>query len=240
MDPHAPSLEAQGEYWGGWGVESRRGEGKGDPYDDRVCQLVRLVAARCACHERAADVGCGTGWLTSVLAGEFEHVWATELAPASLRVARNSAPSAEFSEGDFLTLELPPAGDLTVTCEVIAHVSDQPAFLERCRQLTKTGGRLLLLTQNPLTWSRNSYAHSPNERQLRHWLSRAAVRALCETAGFRIESIRTLEPMGDQGLLWWRPYAQGALRRIVGRPRAKALFERIGLGRTLAIEAVAA
>lgn len=126
-----------------------------------------------------------------------------------------------------------------MSCEVVAHVRDQRAFFERCRLLTKTGGRFLLLTQNPFTWSRNSYAHSPNENQLRYWLSRDEVRKLCEDAGFRVESIRTLEPMGDQGLLWWRPYAQGALRRLIGRQRAKEVFEALGLGRTLVVEAVA-
>ncbi|HWA74700.1 MAG TPA: class I SAM-dependent methyltransferase [Polyangiaceae bacterium] len=235
----APSLDAQGEYWGEWGVESARGEGKGDVYDDRVCQLVREVALRCASRERAADVGCGTGWITRVLEASFEHVWATELAPASIRVARQASPKAEFFEGDFLALELPAPVDLTVTCEVVAHVRDQPAFFARCRELTKLGGRLLVLTQNPVTWSRNSYAHPANPKQLRHWLSRADVRALCEGADFRVESIRTLEPMGDKGLLWWRPYAQGALRRVIGRERAKAFFEWLRLGRTLVIEAVA-
>ena len=45
--------------------------------------------------------------------------------------------------------------------------------------------------------------------------------------------------MGDKGRLWWRPNAQGLLRRVIGRPRAQALFERLGYGRTLAVEAIA-
>jgi len=239
MQATSPSLEAQGEYWGQWGVESSRGEGKGDPYDDRVCAIVREVANRCAKRERAADVGCGTGWLTTVLEDIFTHVWATELAPASVRIARQSAPRAQFSEGDFLAVELPAPGDLTVSCEVVAHVRDQSAFFARCRKLTTLGGRFLLFTQNPVTWSRNSYLHGASENQLRHWLSRDEMRTLCERAGFRVESIRTLEPMGDRGWLFWRPYANGVLRRVIGRQATKSFFERMGLGRTLVVEAVA-
>lgn len=234
-----PSLESQGQYWGDWGVSSQRGEARGDPYCDQVCSIVRAVAARCPSGERAADVGCGTGWITAVLEQQFQHVWATDLAPAAINQARQAAPSAEFAEGDFLESPLPPPGDLTVSCEVVAHVSDRRAFFARCRELTRPGGRFLLFTQNPVTWSRNSYLPAQSPNQLRHWPSKSEVRAHCRAVGFGVESITTLAPAGDQGLLWWRPYAQGVLRRVIGRSRAQGFFERLGLGRTLVVEAVA-
>jgi hypothetical protein len=110
----------------------------------------------------------------------------------------------------------------------------------RCRRLTTRGGRFLLFTQNPTAWHRNRYAHAPSPDQLRHWLTLAEIREHCTVLGFRVHAVQTIAPAGDQGALWWRPYGQGALRRIIGRPRAARLFERLGLERTLVVEAVAA
>jgi len=50
----------------------------------------------------------------------------------------------------------------------------------------------------------------------------------CAAVGFRVHAVQTIAPAGDQGLLWRRPYGQGALRRVIGPPRAARLFERLG------------
>jgi hypothetical protein len=57
--------------------------------------------------------------------------------------------------------------------------------------------------------------------------------------GYEIVSLSTVQPHGDQGLLWWRPYAQGALRRVIGRSTTQRLFEALRLGRSFVIEAKA-
>lgn len=235
-----PAIEDQGAFWGAWGVGAPRAEGRGDLYVDQVCNLVRDVAARCPTAGVAADVGCGTGWITKVLTERFAKVWGVEIAADSLKLARRDVPQAELVLGDFLALEQRPTNcDLVVSCEVIAHVADQAAFIARCRSMLKPGGRLLLFTQNPVTWSRTRYVTPPDPKQIRHWLSLDEIRGHFSSAGLRVVSTRTLMPHGDKGLLFWRPVANGVLRRVIGRRATHRIFERLGLGRTIVVEAVA-
>ena len=237
MATTVPSIESQGEFWGNWAVKSDRGEGKGDPYDDRVCDIVRRVAYECKEHERAIDIGCGTGWITRVLATRFGEVIGTDIAASALQVAHRTVPGAHFIECDFLEANLGHSFfDLVVSCEVIAHVADQRAFFRRCRDIISPGGKFLLITQNPTVWHRHRGATAPSPHQLRHWLGRDEILEHAQAVGFRVLSIRTLEPAGDKGLLFWRPYVQGALRRVIGRPAAKRALEAVGLGRSLVVE----
>jgi 2-polyprenyl-3-methyl-5-hydroxy-6-metoxy-1,4-benzoquinol methylase len=242
MNLAGPSLEEQAKYWSDWSIQSARGEGQGDPYDDRVCAMVRACAARCADRGQAADVGCGTGWITRVLGTEFREALGFDLPSPAIEKAAADLPHVKFVRGDFLAATANvPAGtcDMVVSCEVVAHVANQREFFVRCRSMLRPGGRFLLFTQNPVVWMNESHLTPKSPSHLRHWPSRDEVRAHCQAARLRIESASTLEPAGDKGLLWWRPYAMGALRRVIGRPRAKQVFERMGLGRVLAFEAIA-
>jgi 2-polyprenyl-3-methyl-5-hydroxy-6-metoxy-1,4-benzoquinol methylase len=129
-----PSTDAQGAYWAEWALRSQRAEGKGDPYIDQVCNLVRDAASRCPAGARAVEVGCGTGFITCVLTSSFAHVWGIEIAKESLEVARQNAPGAELVFGDFLAAsDLPTERDFVVSCDVVAHVGDQREFFARSR-----------------------------------------------------------------------------------------------------------
>jgi 2-polyprenyl-3-methyl-5-hydroxy-6-metoxy-1,4-benzoquinol methylase len=237
MTTESPNLSDQGKSWAAWAVESDRGETRGDPeYCSAISRFVRSAMERSG-HGRAADVGCGTGWLTEVLAERFDHVWGVELGEDSLDVARKRLPQCEFVAGDFLAVPLPEPVNFCVSCEVVAHVENQALFFERLRDLVVPGGRIVLVSQNPFVWSRNSWLTPPDPNRLRKWLPLSELRAHLERVGFSVERTTTVEPVGDRGLLFWRPYVNGVVRRIIGRANARRLFESMGLGRSYVIEA---
>ena len=221
-------------------LEADRSVGTGDQFCDRVAQIVSDCIERCPpdARQRAIEIGCGSGWLCELLAKSFVEVYGTDLSRAAIEVARRKVPNGRFVSGDFLQVPLPEPADLVVSCEVVAHVRDQRAFLERCREVTRTGGRFLLLSQNPIVWRRTIYLEQ-HENRLRHWPTLGEFRRHFAAVGFELVSFDTFLPMGEKGLLRPRPYAQGLLRRIVGRPRAVRLFERIRLGRTMVLETIA-
>lgn len=239
-----PTIEAQGRFWDKWAFAQPRLEGKDDEYIDRACDMIRDVASRCTGdNARAADIGCGLGWKLRVLLEDFGYVYGIDIAEASLEHAAKHAPAARLAHGDFVAMpeaDLPKDCDLVVSCEVLAHVEDQPEFLRRVHSMLKPNGRFLLFSQNPTTWSRESHRTEADSDQLRKWLSLKEIRELCDKAGLRIVRTTTLMPHGDQGLLFWRPYANGIIRRIpfVGRARTHRFFEWLGLGRSIVVEAV--
>lgn len=233
--------------WTDWNLDHDRGQ---EDYCQRIAQLARDCAARCPAQDQVVDVGCGNGWLTAALDGVFRNRWACDISPQSVGAAQRRIPSARLVAGDFVALDaedLPENADLVVSCEVVAHVSDQRAFFQRCRSVTKPGGRLLLLTQNPATWNRSSYLEPPAPGRLRHWPTRAELEEHFAAVGYRLEKFSTIEPHGDRGLLIWQPYASGIIRRTLGvilgkdegRAQTKRMFEALGLGRTFVVEAVA-
>ena len=57
-------------------------------------------------------------------------------------------------KADVETMELDEKFDLIVAGELIEHLSNPGAFLERARKHLKEGGRLVLTTPNPWDWTR--------------------------------------------------------------------------------------
>ncbi|WP_311966896.1 class I SAM-dependent methyltransferase [Bradyrhizobium australiense] len=104
---------------------------------------------------RIPDVGCGAGWLCSQLT-RFGQVTGTDLSDEVLARAARRVPEAHFVAGDFMSLDLRSATyDVAISLEVLAHVSDQPAFLGKIAGLLKRGGYLMLATQNKPALMRN-------------------------------------------------------------------------------------
>jgi len=56
---------------------------------------------------------------------------------------------------------------------------------------------------------------------------------------FDIESISTVDPGGDSGILWWveNRWVRGGMRRLIGRVRWRDLLESVRLGREWVIVA---
>jgi SAM-dependent methyltransferase len=102
---------------------------------DRVVALTAAFAPR-----RIVDLGCGDGEVASTLRErlpfDFEYR-GIEINPLGIALARQRMPGIDITLGDLLTLEPQPGwADLAVCFEVIEHLADPPAAVERIRLWT--------------------------------------------------------------------------------------------------------
>jgi len=136
-----PTVEDQANYWDQWDAQSRELSVFGS--SARQGKLVEQeVAALGRDDLRILDVGCGTGWTCERLV-RFGKVAGTDMTPSVLERARSRAPEVSFVCGDFFEIDFPDtAFDVVVSLEVLSHVADQPAFMDRLASLLKPGGLL--------------------------------------------------------------------------------------------------
>jgi trans-aconitate methyltransferase len=97
---------------------------------------------------RILDLGCGTGWLTSILS-HFGGAVGVDLSVAS---ATRRYPHLTFYEAD-LTSWHPSIErfDVIVSQEVIEHIEEQKDFINVATDLLNPGGHLILTTPNART-----------------------------------------------------------------------------------------
>ncbi|MCT8998068.1 class I SAM-dependent methyltransferase [Chelativorans intermedius] len=182
---------------------------------------------------RILEAGCGTGWFCPQL-GEFGQVTGTDLSDKVLERAQQRFPQVSFVPGDFMTLDLGrDAFDVAVTLEVLSHVADQPAFVDKLAGHLKPGGLLMLATQNRFVLRRFNRVPPPAPGQLRRWVDRHELRHLLDSK-FEVLELFSVSPRANRGLM--RLVNSQKLNRpiqaIIGN-RLERLKEAVGLGWTL-------
>lgn len=215
--------EIQRRFWNEW--NRGREQTLGDVSRDQRAQLDEWLRGRSGL--RILDVGCGAGWTVEAMLG-YGSVVGTDLADGVLERARQRIPRAKFIAGDFMGLDL-GTYDVVVCLEVLAHVTDQPAFVDKLASHLVSQGDLILATQNAPVLRRNSRIPPPGVGQIRKWVDRRELRALL-APHFEIREMTTLTPLGHDGLL-----------RLTNSPKLESLLprgwkgvrERLGLGWTI-------
>nr|XP_040057205.1 biotin biosynthesis bifunctional protein BioHC-like isoform X1 [Gasterosteus aculeatus aculeatus] len=97
--------------------------------------------------ERAADVGCGSGQGTVLLAEHFASVLGTDVSPAQLEMALQHSKKPNITYRECAAEQLPCADsslDL-VTAMSAFHWFDRPRFLQEAHRVLKPRGCLALL-----------------------------------------------------------------------------------------------
>ena len=227
------TLEEQRKSWNTWNRATR--EQKLDLVSERQAAV---VLQWCSSLGRGAmeilDLGCGSGWMSERLL-PFGKVTGVDLADETIARARKRAPRIRFLSGDVFDADL-PAGhfDLVVSLEVLSHVRDQPAFLERIASLLKPGGHLMLATQNRYVLERCDDIGGPKPGQIRRWVDARQLRRLL-APDYDLLELTSVLPVGNRGLL--RLVNSHKLNRLLAlcvparlTERAK---ERLLLGHTL-------
>lgn len=229
----------QQRFWNEWNARFR-----GPQYDpsadpptmkrrETALEWLRQLRLR---SPRILDVGCATGWLTCQLA-ELGPAVGTDIADASIREARERYPHIPFECEDFSNSSRSNEEfDVVVTLETLSHVTDQPAFIRRIRDVLKPGGYLILTTQNRVVFERRADVTPLAPGQIRRWVSPAELRRLLRH-DFVVRRFTTLLPEGNLGFL--RLVNSTRVNRLLGRfvsrtsmDRAK---ERLGLGQTIVV-----
>ena len=98
---------------------------------------------------RIADLGCGTGTLSALLAGLRHTVDAVDFSPRMVERAREKTaelPTVTVREGDAADPPLPDASYDVVLCRhVLWALPDPVAALDRWNRLLKPGGSMVLV-----------------------------------------------------------------------------------------------
>jgi SAM-dependent methyltransferase len=141
-----------------------------------------------------ADLGCGTGNASEMLAPLVKKVIAVDREPAMLEAARKrlaSFKNVEFRRGDLLTLPIAnDEVDAALVFLVLVYIESPGEVLKEIARILKPAGRALLvdLVKHDREAYRNTMGHVHlgfDERQIRSW---------AKAAGFRSVQFRRLRP----------------------------------------------
>lgn len=110
----------------------------------------RLLLPLMPTRSQIADLGCGTGTLSLLLAEAGHHVHGVDFSSSMLGLAREKArlvtPGITLTKGDAAA---PPFAahsfDVVLSRHVLWAMSDPPAALQNWRRLLRDGGQLVLI-----------------------------------------------------------------------------------------------
>ena len=127
-----PTLDIQKKFWNDkWDLARNQ-----YPHDRALRRGDKILAyLRSLGHERPMilDLGCGTGWFTNQLA-ELGPSTGIDLSVEAIAQAKSQFPQVTFQAGNLFEMALPERQfDVIVSQEVLAHVADQPGYLEQRR-----------------------------------------------------------------------------------------------------------
>jgi ArsR family transcriptional regulator len=159
------------------------------------CGLAAALAAGFS-GKIVADIGCGEGDLTLLLARFAKRVTAIDLSAQMLRVVQERSAEAGVAarvaveKGDLEALPLQSSSaDAAFVSQVLHHVARPGHALKEAARILKPGGQLVLLdlARHEQEWVRNEWADhwlGFEEKELKGWL---------KDAGLNIKVFQTLE-----------------------------------------------
>lgn len=120
-------------------------------------------------HGRIADIGCGTGFGTHLLANGGNTVFAYEVDSEALKFAQRAFPSdrVTYSYGNIVKGIEDKDFDYVVMIDVIEHIGEDVQAVQNVHEMLKPGGVFICSTPNRLSRYRKSDNHvreySPTE-----------------------------------------------------------------------------
>lgn len=234
MTKSEPPMDLQRSFWNGWNASTREIV-VGDSSLRQQEVLLAWIAGLGRTDLKILDAGCGAGWLCERLT-PYGEVTGVDLADEVIARARQRLPEVSFIAGDLMTLDLGSRTfDVVVSLEVLSHVADQAAFIDKLATLTSPGGALILTTQNKPILRRNLDVEPVKPGQLRQWVDSRELRLLLQPH-FEVRKLRSLTPRGHGGFLRFinSPKLNSLLRRVTVN-RSDRIKERLGLGFSLIV-----
>jgi SAM-dependent methyltransferase len=144
-----------------------------------------------AAGQRVLDWGCGSGfncqWLKH--SADAREVVGFDLSEGAVRLARQTYPGLEFRIADACDPAIDLAAgtwDRVLSCEVLEHVPDMPAFLANLRRHVAPDGAAFVSTPNRLVFSLG-YEPSPVNKEHIKELTREEFLALLKPHFSRVE-----------------------------------------------------
>lgn len=225
-----PSTQQQVEYWKYW----QRTRSCNAWARRRADYLLGIIARLRLHNPSILDFGCGNGWFCNELA-PIGRVTGIDLNEEAMLDAREQWPDISFIGGDVFGYDSQGAlFDLVVSQQVIAHVQDHAAYIDKAASLLRQGGYFLLTTNNEFVMRRLGTCDWGSHRECGHienWLSMSSLRRLV-SKHFRIVRLSTLIPLGNGGMLRFvnSPKVNHFVEMLLGAQRVERVKERMGLG----------
>ena|ERR1700674_5603418 len=206
-----------------------------------------LQASRCAAivgglacldltRPRILDLGCGSGWLSAILA-QFGPTTGVDLSDHAVREASKRYPWVQFYAANILEWnERSQLGefDVVVSQEVIEHVSDQLKYLSTAVNFLRDGGFLLLTTPNARAFGamEEHLRRSWSDQPLENLLTRKQLTTMVRKSFNVLEATTIISGFGGKGL--YRIASSHKLGRILASLGVKGIFDaaclRVGSG----------
>jgi len=139
--------------------------------------------------DTVADIGCGTGYFSSLMRERVTCVVGFDIDLASLRIAERYSPEHDFVLSDATQLPLRDRVVTKLLCsEVLEHVSDDARLTSECFRILKIGGVFVCSSPNvafPFRSKKSSHVTKGAELHVRRGYSPVSLRELLMRAGFR-------------------------------------------------------
>ena len=112
--------------------------------------LRRIVSDLIGPEDVILECACGTGLLSSVIAGKCKQLTATDFAPKMLKQAEKNCAAFRnitFRQADILSLDFPDSSFDKVVAGNVIHLLDEPMkALSELNRVCKPGGMLIIPT----------------------------------------------------------------------------------------------
>jgi SAM-dependent methyltransferase len=150
---------------------------------------------------RVLDVGAGLGTFTDAVAGDREVVALEPNSDYAMRLGERFAgrPNVTVVEGDTSSADVGAAFDSVLCFNVLEHIVDDAGALASFAAALEPGGRLLLVVPaHPFLYGRIDRALDHARRY-----RRGELRAKLTGAGFAVDVLEYVNPVGALGWLVW-------------------------------------
>ena len=109
--------------------------------------------------QRTLDVGCGGGYLSTLLASAGAQVTGIDLASGAIDAAKSRAQHdqlpIEYRQGDAMELPFPSGSfDLVVSTDVLVHVPNPRKAVSEMVRVLRPGGHIFFSSINRTWWAR--------------------------------------------------------------------------------------
>jgi 2-polyprenyl-3-methyl-5-hydroxy-6-metoxy-1,4-benzoquinol methylase len=201
-------------------------------------RVLDIVSSLTLDRPKILDLGCGIGWFSQELS-KFGQVTGIDLSEDAIAKAKASYPHITFLAGNVLADALPEGHfDVVVSQEVLAHVEDQPKYLQVAANVLRPGGYLILTTANKFVLDRLGASISdpwPREH-IEKFLDMKGLKRLL-FPHFRVLRTTTFLPLGNAGILRLinSHKLNTALSLLIPERYLETLKERAGFGYSLLV-----
>jgi 2-polyprenyl-3-methyl-5-hydroxy-6-metoxy-1,4-benzoquinol methylase len=228
-----PTIEDQRQFWDWHWQHWQERKVLNDWTERRAEEILRLLQDLSLGRPRILDLGCGRGWFTERLA-DLGEAHGIDLSPEGIAAAQARRPDITYLAGNLYDAPLPKDYfDVVVSQEVIAHVEDQPRYIERAAGLLKVHGYLIVTTGNKFVMDRLgdvSWTVQPPQH-IANQFSRRQLKRMLEPR-FDVLKAFTVIPQGQRGIL--RLVNSHKLNALAGwfvsRRKLEELKEKAGFG----------